>query len=261
MPKPTSKQRAAVLIKAAFEAISDAGGELALRDVMKEVEKRVELTDRDRAVYEKSGYIRWQSILHFYSIDCVKAGFLKKSRGRWYLTPEGQELLPLPGEEILDRAIRAYRAWKAEQAERIEEGSADEEVETEAAERSFVFEEVEARARQEIEDYLKELGPYAFQDVVAALLRGMGYSTPFVAPKGPDGGTDIVAYPDPLGTKTPHLRVQVKHRRDSKATREEVAALRGIIRQDREIGLFVSTSGFARPAPSKRRSRVPSISN
>ena len=175
-------------------------------------------------------------------------GFLKKSRGRWYLTPEGQELLPLPGEEILDRAIKAYRAWKAEREERVEEVSADEDLNTEAAERSFVFEEVEARARQEIEDYLIGIGPYAFQDLVAALLRGMGYSTPFVAPKGPDGGTDIVAYPDPLGTKTPHLRVQVKHRQSSKATREEIAALRGIIRQDREIGLFVSTSGFARPA-------------
>lgn len=72
----------------------------------------------------------------------------------------------------------------------------------------------------------------------------MGYSTPFVAPRGPDGGTDVIAYQDPLGRVTPHIRVQVKHRKDSKATREEIAALRGIIRQDREVGLFVSTHGY-----------------
>jgi restriction system protein len=81
----------------------------------------------------------------------------------------------------------------------------------------------------------------------------MGYSTPFIAPTGPDGGTDILAYPDPIGAKTPHIRVQVKHRPSQRATREEVAALRGVIRQDREIGLFVSSSGFTSDAIREAR--------
>ena len=38
--------------------------------------------------------------------------------------------------------------------------------------------------------------PYEFQDLVAALLRAMGYYTPFIAPKGKDGGVDIIAYRD-----------------------------------------------------------------
>jgi restriction system protein len=60
-------------------------------------------------------------------------------------------------------------------------------------------------------------------------------------------------YPDAIGAKTPHIRVQVKHRPSSKATREEVAALRGIIRQDREIGLFVSSFGFTSGAVQEAR--------
>ena len=248
MTNPTSKERAAVLLKAAMTAIQEAGGELPLQDVLKEVEKRIELTEHDRAVYEKSGYVRWQSVLHFYSIDCVKAGFLKKSRGRWYLTPEGQAVLHLTADAILDRASKAYKAWNAERKKAVENGTVEDEIEDEAAERSFVFAEVEAKALQEIEAHVRAMGAYELQDLVAALLRAMGYSTPFVAPKGPDGDTDVLAYPDPLGTKTPHIRVQVKHRQDAKATREEIAALRGIIRQDREIGMFVSTSGFAKPA-------------
>src|SRR5205814_9426780 len=44
------------------------------------------------------------------------------------------------------------------------------------------FESAESMARSEVEDYINALGPYEFQDLVAALLRGMGYYTPFVAP-------------------------------------------------------------------------------
>ena len=80
-----------------------------------------------------------------------------------------------------------------------------------------------------------------------ALLEGMGYATSPVSKPGADGGTDILAYIDPLGAQTPHIRVQVKHR-DQTASREDVAALRGIIRGDREIGLFVSSGGFSREA-------------
>lgn len=116
-----------------------------------------------------------------------------------------------------------------------------------------MFETAEARAKQEIREAVLALGSYEVQDLVGALLRGMGYSTPFVAPKGPDGRTDIIAYQDPLGITHPHIRVQVKHRKDSKATREEVAALHGVIRPDREVGLFVSTAGFTGEAVREAR--------
>lgn len=253
-----SRDRAATYVKAALEALKEAGGSLPLRDIKAAVAKRVVLTAYDLAPYEKTGYIRWESTLHFYSIDCVKAGFITKSAGRWHLTPEGEKVLSLSGPEILERAMRAYREWKAA---RVPDGSPASKVQpsespsdiVDAAERSFVFERAESDARAEIEDYVRTLGPYDFQALVAALLRGMGYATPFIAPTGPDGGTDVLAYPDPLGAKTPHIRVQVKHRPSQKATREEIAALRGIIRQDREIGLFVSSAGFTSEAIREAR--------
>jgi restriction system protein len=36
----------------------------------------------------------------------------------------------------------------------------------------------------------------------------------------------------------------VKHRKDQKASRDDIAALRGILIPDREIGLFVASGGF-----------------
>ena len=255
--KVTSKDRAAIFLKAAFDALHDAGGSLPLREVKKAVEKRVTLTQHDREIYEKTGYIRWESVLHFYSIDCVKAGFIRKEDGLWHLTPDGEAIRHLPANELLDKALQAYRKWKANAGIKAAPGLIDASIVIEEiasnAERSFVFERAESDARNEIEQYVKALGPYKFQDLVAALLRAMAYTTPFIAPTGPDGGTDILAYPDPLGAKTPHIRVQVKHRQSQKATREEIAALRGIIRGDREIGLFVSSGSFTSEAVREAR--------
>ncbi len=102
-------------------------------------------------------------------------------------------------------------------------------------------------ARAEIEAHLARIRPHDFQHVVAALLQAMGYAKTIVSPPGPDGGTDILAFKDTLGREIPHLRVQVKHRRDASG-REEIAALRGILRPAREIGLFVATGGFTKEA-------------
>jgi len=98
--KVTSKDRAAVFLKAAFDALQEAGGSLPLRTVKAEVAKRTALTPHDREIYPKTGYVRWESVLHFYSIDCVKAGYLRKQDGLWHLTPEGEIARQLPAKEM-----------------------------------------------------------------------------------------------------------------------------------------------------------------
>lgn len=117
----------------------------------------------------------------------------------------------LPPDQILEKAIRAYREWRAAQPlakDQVQETASVEEIEDEVEKpnSSFVLESAESQALAEIEAYVNAMAPYEFQEVVAALLRGMGYATPFEAAPGPDGGTDILAYPDPIGAKTPHVR-------------------------------------------------------
>ena len=79
------------------------------------------------------------------------------------------------------------------------------------------------------------------------LLRAMGFHIPFVAPKGKDGGVDIVAYKDPLGAQPPRIKVQVKHRQE-KCGPQTVRELLGVIRKDGEVGLIVSSGGFTADA-------------
>ena len=152
-------------------------------------------------------------------------------------------------DEVMDATGERYQAWRkkrdAENVAEIQDTGEDDDRPDDTP--ALVLEDAEDRAREEIREFISSMGPYDFQDLVAALLRGMGYVTPFIAPKGPDGGTDVLAYLDPLGAKTPHIRVQVKHRQD-KASNSEIASLQGNIHPNREIGLFVSSGGFTREA-------------
>jgi restriction system protein len=220
------------------------------RDIFREIEAKVSLDSFDTEPMKGSGLPRWRAALHFFSVAASKAGYLIKSDAGWVITDEGQKVSTLPVDE-LKRLVRSrYREWRwgarkppaesAEAATAIEEPGASESA-------SVLFDDSKEKARAEIDAYLDALSAYDFQELVGALLEGMGYTIRFVSPPGPDGGTDALAYVDPLGARTPHIRVQVKHR-DHTAGREEIAALRGIIRADREIGVFVSSGGFSRDA-------------
>jgi restriction system protein len=97
-----SRVLAANVIFAALQILKEMGGQAPAREVIAEVEKRVALDEWDRATYEKSGYVRWQSILYCFSIDCIKAGYLVKKKVAWHLALEGDNALKL-GEVGLSR--------------------------------------------------------------------------------------------------------------------------------------------------------------
>jgi restriction system protein len=216
-----------------------------------DVEKRVTLDEWAKAVYEKSGYVRWQSILHFYSIDCIKAGYLVKKKGVWYLTPEGENALQLGEVGLLHAATAAYRKWKEENQSSEPE---DEEVAEEGQQsQEATIHEIEQLAIEGLKKQIALKNPYEFQELVAALLRGMGYYTPFVAPQGKDGGVDVIAYRDPLGTISPRIKVQIKHR-DSSANVQEVRQLMGLLQKDGDVGIFVSSGAFTTDAKTTARS-------
>src|SRR3989338_5382479 len=236
-----NKERIAVYLKTALQVLQENSSQMASGDVMREVEKRLKLSEYELARYEKTGYVRWESIMHFYSIDLTKAGWLIKKKGIWYLTPEGAVHLKLPPKEFIDLANKKYNEWK-----RAQPVTVDVEVEDEATveqARPKAFDQAAGLARTEIRDYINHLEPYPFQELVAALLRAMGYHIPFVAPKGPDGGIDILAYRDPFGAVEPRIKVQVKHR-ETKATPAEIRQLSGLLNKSGDTGLFVSSGGF-----------------
>ncbi len=241
-----TKVLAAKVVHAALVILRERGGEMRSRDVIAEVEKRVELDDWARERYE-SGSSRWVTFLRFFTIDCAKAGFLVKKAGTWYLTPEGDKAIDLGPQELLEEAGRRYRQWEAARgAEPSEEGEAES---SEAAAPVMTMDQIQELANESLERHIASKNAYEFQELSAALLRGMGYFTPFVAPRGKDGGVDVVAYRDPLGTMSPRIKVQVKHRQDA-ARVDEIRQLMGLLQRDGDVGIFISTGGFTNDARS-----------
>jgi restriction system protein len=246
-----SRDLAAKVIYASFQILKERGGEAPGREVIAEVEKRVALDDWAKAKYEKSGYVRWQSILHFFSIDCIKAGYLIKKKGVWYLTPEGENALQLGEVGLHLAADAAYRKWRNDNQPPVSEDK-EEVVEEGEQSQEATIHEMEQLAIEGLKKQIWLKNPYEFQALVAALLRGMGYYTPFVAPHGKDGGVDVIAYRDPLGTISPRIKVQIKHRETS-ASVQEVRQLMGLLQKDGDVGIFVSSGGFTPDAKTTAR--------
>ena len=118
---------------------------------------------------------------------------------------------------------------------------------------SITFEQAEEQAWSEIEQYLRDMKPYDFQDMVAGLLRAMGYHVSWIAPPGKDGGIDIVAWSDPLGTRPPRVKVQVK-RVGQNISVEGLRAFMATLGDD-DVGLFVTTGGFTKDAEEEARTQ------
>jgi len=67
-----------------------------------------------------------------------------------------------------------------------------------------IREESIEKAGELIEDHITKLDPYELQDLVAGILRAMGYKTRVSGP-GADRGVDIFASPDGLGLQEPRI--------------------------------------------------------
>src|SRR5450830_1104776 len=107
------------------------------------------------------------------------------------------------------------------------------------------LEDIESVALERIKDRVNELDWDDMQQLVAGILRAMGYKTQ-VSPPGSDRGKDIVASPDGFGFEHPRIVVEVKHRKGQMGSQEVRSFLGGRHKDDREM--YVSTGGFTKDA-------------
>ena len=116
--------------------------------------------------------------------------------------------------------------------------------------------DVLARAHEFIKDRVQKLAWDEMQDLVAGILRAMGYRTVVSGP-GADRGKDIIASPDGLGLEQPRVRVEVKHRTKERIGAPNIRSFIGALRQS-DRGLFISTGGFSQEAHYEaERSSIP----
>lgn len=118
-------------------------------------------------------------------------------------------------------------------------------IETEDEELDILKEDIAAKSHEFIKDKILELDWDEMQELVAGVLRGMGYKT-IVSAKGPDRGCDILASPDGLGLSEPRIVVEVKHRKGQMGS-NDIRSFTGGLRPG-DKGLYVSSGGYSREA-------------
>jgi len=112
------------------------------------------------------------------------------------------------------------------------------------------------KSKEFIKDKILNLDWEEMQELVAGIMRAMGYKTR-IAPRGPDRGADILASPDGLGLETPRIFVEVKHRQSDKIIAPEIRSFIGG-RKPGDSCLYVSTGGFTKDAHYEAdRSSIP----
>jgi restriction system protein len=247
-----TRKRQGELVRTVFSILAQQPEGMRAKELLKKVEEASTLSEYERSDYPKQpGIRRFDKIVRFATIGPVKAGWLVKSKGRWTLTEDGKKALEIykDPEVFAQKASELYHKWRSAQPK-----AADDIKEDEAAEESrTTFEEAEELAWTEIETYLRNMNPYDFQKLVAALLRAMGYHVSWVSPPGPDKGIDIVAYTDPLGTKNPRIKVQVK-RHEGSVGAEGLRSFMALL-GDQDVGIYVCTGGFTSSAESEARTQ------
>ncbi|MDA0385192.1 restriction endonuclease [Vibrio owensii] len=116
-------------------------------------------------------------------------------------------------------------------------------------------EDVIEQSRELIKDRVIKTSPEGIEELVAGVLRAMGYRT-IVSPKGVDRGVDIVASPDGLGLESPRIKVEVKHRKGTIGAPDVRSFIGGLRSDDR--ALYISTGGFTKEAKYEAdRANVP----
>jgi restriction system protein len=249
-----TRRRTGEILRKLFEIILKQPEGMKAQDALATLASSVKLTEYEQGNYDSGGR-RFEKIVRFATVDCVKAGWLLKNKGRWSVTDTGRTAHDtyLDPEVFYKEAVKLYKKWKKSRPDADPPDDDDPVDESGGKAASITFEEAEEQAWHEIGQYLRIMQPYDFQELVAALLRAMGYYVSWVAPPGKDGGIDILAWNDPLGTRPPRIKVQVKRQVQS-VTVEGLRSFMALLGDD-DVGLFVATGGFTKDAQEEARTQ------
>jgi restriction system protein len=159
-----------------------------------------------------------------------------------------------PNEEAAGELRRSAVAIESPEPREPMPPKADKELERNDVTR--LGEDLVQKSKEFIKDRIAKIDWEEMQDLVAGLLRAMGYKAT-VVPPGPDGGHDIFASPDGLGLQEPRIFVEVKHRPGTSIGAPLIRSFLGG-RRPGDRCLYVSTGGFTKDARSEAlRASVP----
>jgi restriction system protein len=230
-------------LRIVFDLLWNKPEGLPAAEILAQVPKATPLSEYESGFFPAApNSPRYEKIIRLATIPLVKAGWLVKNKGRWYITEEGRQACKsfAAAEEFYAQATRLYREYYEWRGGRPAI--------------ALTVEEAEEQAWEQIQKYLQEMKPFEFLSCAADLLRAMGYHVAWTAPPGKERGyVDMILYTDKLGASTPRIIVQVKHRGQA-ATAEGLRAFLAVL-GPQDFGLLVSSGGFTADAKEIARTQ------
>jgi restriction system protein len=228
MMNEIAPQRISEFLRAVFLRLWQEDAGLPVADVLAHIPQAIQLTDTEKADFPPTHTPRYARVIRLATRPYVKAGWLVKSKGRWFLTDEGKQAC---------KTFTTAEAFAQEAGRMMTEWRQDRQLLT------VVTEEAQEMAWAQVSSFLQELKPYEFQMLVEDLLRAMGYHLAWVAPPEKDRGfVNFVIYSDPLGLSIPRIKVHVLQS-GQPVLLEGLKAFISLLGSG-DAGIFFSSGGF-----------------
>jgi restriction system protein len=223
-------QRISEFLRIVFVRLWQEHAGLPAADVLAYIPQVTPLSEYESEPFPPTHAPRYERVVRLATPAYVRAGWLEKSKGRWYLTDEGKQACKsfTNAGAFYQEAERIFEEWRRNRSLQ-----------------ALVTEEAEEMAWEQIRSYLQGIKPYEFQTLVEDLLVAMGYHMAWVAPPEKYRGfVNFVIYSDPLGLSIPRIKVHVLHS-GQPVLLEGLKAFQSLIGNG-DAGIFISSGGFTR---------------
>lgn len=197
-------------------------------EVLAHISQATQLMESEQEISPATHTPRYERAVRLATIPFVKAGWMVKNKGRWYITEAGK---------------RACRGFPSAQAFSQEAGRILDEWRQSRSALAVITEEAEEIAWDQVRTYLQELKPYEFQVISGDLLRALGYHLTWIAPPEKEHGlVNFIIHSDALGFTPPRIKVHVLHT-GQQVMFEGLKGFMSILGTD-DSGIFISSGGF-----------------
>lgn len=238
MVEPSS-QRTAEILRVIFQVLWLKPDGLPAREVLDAIPARMALTEEESGLIPSTSTPQYEKTAREATNMLVEVGWFIKDRNRWTFSNEGRAACKniKNVDEIYKTALLLSEQKKQLRSDIL-----------------LTVENAEEKAWHQIWQYLHEMTPVEFKGLVADLLRGLNYHLDWIAPPGKNHGyIDLVAFPNPLGSSGPRIKVHVQHK-GQPATAEGLRAFMGAL-NPHDLGIFVCSGGFTEQVAEAARSQ------
>ncbi len=237
-----------------LQVLREAETAIRIVDVEERLVASLDLSEEDQAEVLPSGQRRLYNRTSWALMDLFKAGLVDRPRrGNYVLTQRGQEVLAAPPPRIDRRFLSQPEPNGQETGDAIPEAGMElsDSLLTPHESIEFAVEELNRSLREELLDQILALDPAAFERLIIALMRGMGYggrgTSEHVGRTG-DGGVDGIVNEDTLGLDVIYLQAK-RYRPDIAVGLDALHGFGGALdERHANKGVFVTTSRFTQPA-------------